>query len=151
MHLCVLVILCVLLLETNFLVDMWSLGSVSHEDLMKLCWTNLKPLFWNHATLMKLRRFYGTYVEQALNTCPPHESIIRKECLMFVIHIVDLVALVKCIWSLLCFLICWNIFQQVKMCLLICWMDCSGKGSWNGGWRWRRNGWWESWWIGRWG
>jgi len=41
---------------------------------------------------------------------------------MFVIHIVDLLALIWCIWSLLCFLICWNVFQQVKMCLLICWM-----------------------------
>jgi len=49
--------------------------------------------------------------------------IIRKECLMFIIHIVDLVALVRCIWFLLCFLICWNSFQQIKMCRLIYWMD----------------------------
>jgi len=54
----------------------------------------LKPLLWNHATLMKLWRFDVIHVEQALNACPPHGSIIRKECLMFVIHIVDLVALV---------------------------------------------------------
>jgi len=57
----------------------------------------LKPLLWNHATLMKLWRFDGIHVEQALNACPQHGSIIRKECLMFVIHMVDLVALVWCI------------------------------------------------------
>jgi len=89
------------------IVDMWSLYGVFHEDLMKLCWTNLKPLLWNHTTLVELWRFDIIHVEQTLNMCPPHESIIRKECLMFVIHIVDLVALVWCIWSLLCFLICW--------------------------------------------
>ena len=72
---------------------------------------------------MKLWRFDDIQVAQALNACPPHGSIIRKECLMFVIHFVDFVALVRCIWSLLCFLICWNVFQQVKRCLLICWMD----------------------------
>jgi len=33
-------------------------------------------------------------VEQTLNACPPHGSIIRKECLMVVIHIIDLIALV---------------------------------------------------------
>jgi len=45
-------------------------------------------------SLMKLWRFDVIYVEQALNACTPHGSIIRKECLMFIIHIVDLVALV---------------------------------------------------------
>ena len=101
---------------------MWSPGDVSHEDFMNLCWTTWSHCFGIMPSLMKLWRFDGIHVWQALNACPPHGSITRKECLMFVIHIVDLVALVWCIWSLLCSLICWNIFQQVKMCLLICWM-----------------------------
>jgi len=45
-------------------------------------------------TLMKLRRFDGIHVDQVLNACPPHGLIIRREYLMFVIHMVDLVALI---------------------------------------------------------
>ena len=41
---------------------------------------------------------------------------------MFVIHIVDLVALIWYILSLLCFLICRMVLQHVKMSLLMCWM-----------------------------
>jgi len=94
---------------------------------MKIWWSFIE-LTWSHyfgfmPTLMKLWRFDVIHVEQALNVCPPHGSIIRKECLMLIIHIVDLVALMWCNWSLLCLLICWNIFQHVKMCLLICWMN----------------------------
>jgi len=76
------------------IVDMWSLGGVSHKDLMKLCWTTWSHCFGFMPTLMKLWRFDSIHVEQPLNACLPHESIIRKERLMFVIHIVDLVALV---------------------------------------------------------
>jgi len=65
-------------------------------------------------TLMKERRFDGIHVDQGWNVCSPHSYIIKKVYLNFVIHIVDLVALIRCICSLLCFLICWMVFQQVK-------------------------------------
>ena len=73
-------------------------------------------------TLMKERRFNDMHVDQGWNVCSPHGYIIKKVYLKFVIHIVDLVALISCIWSLLCFLICWMVFQQVKMSLLVCLM-----------------------------
>jgi len=57
-------------------------------------------------TLMKERRFDGMHVDQGWNVCSPHSYIIKKVYLKFVIHIVDLVALIRCIWSLLYFLIC---------------------------------------------
>jgi len=56
-------------------------------------------------TLMKERKFDGIHVDQGWNVCSPHSYIIKKVYLKFVIHIVDLVALIRCIWSLLCFLI----------------------------------------------
>ena len=74
------------------------------------------------STLMKDRRFDGIHVDQGWNMCSPRGYIIKKVYLMFVIHIVDLVALIRCLWSLLCFLICWMGFQQVKMSLLVYWM-----------------------------
>jgi len=58
-------------------------------------------------TLMKERRFGGVYVDQGWNMCSPHSYIIKKVYLKFVIHFVDLVALIRCIWSLLGCLICW--------------------------------------------
>ena len=45
-------------------------------------------------TLMKIRIFDGINVDQVLNVCPSHGLIIRREYLMFVIHMVDLVALI---------------------------------------------------------
>jgi len=33
----------------------------------------LKPFVWNHAALMELWRFDLIHVEQALNTCHPHD------------------------------------------------------------------------------
>jgi len=44
--------------------------------------------------LMKIRRFEGIHVDQVFNACPPHGLIIRREYLIFVIHFVDLGALV---------------------------------------------------------
>ena len=73
-------------------------------------------------TLMKERRFDGMHVDQDWNVCSPHSYIIKKVYSKFVIHIVDLVALIRCIWSYVCLLIYWMVFQQVKMSLLICWM-----------------------------
>jgi len=49
-------------------------------------------------TLMKERRFDDIHVDQGWNLCSPHSYIIKKVYLNFVIHIVDLVALVRCIW-----------------------------------------------------
>jgi len=73
-------------------------------------------------TLIKERRFDDIYVDQAWNVCSPYSYIIKKVYLMFVIHIVDLIALIRCIWSLVCILIYWMVFQQVKMSLLVYWM-----------------------------
>ena len=63
------------------------------------------------STFIKERRFDGIHVDQSWNVCSPHGYIIKKVYLMFVIHILNLVALIRCIWSLLCFLICWMVFQ----------------------------------------
>ena len=54
-------------------------------------------------TLMNERRFDGIHVDQGWNVCFPHSYIIRKVYLKFVIHVVDLVALIRCIWSLVSF------------------------------------------------
>ena len=54
---------------------------------------------------MKERRFDGIDVDQGWNVCSPHSYIIKKMYFKFVIHIVDLVALIRYISSLLCFLI----------------------------------------------
>jgi len=50
-------------------------------------------------TLMKERRFDDIDVDQGWNMCSPHSYIIKKVYLKFVIHILDLVALIRCIWS----------------------------------------------------
>ena len=73
-------------------------------------------------TLIKERRFDDIHVDQGWNVCSPHCYIIKKVYLKLVIHVVYLVALIICIWSLVCLLICWMIFQHVKMSLVICWM-----------------------------
>ena len=57
-------------------------------------------------TLMKERTFDDIHDDQGWNVCSPHSYIIKKVYFLFVIHIVDLVALIRCIWSLLCVLIC---------------------------------------------
>ena len=44
--------------------------------------------------LIKIRRFDGIHVDQGWNVCTPHGYIIKKVDLKFVIHIVDLVALI---------------------------------------------------------
>jgi len=54
-------------------------------------------------TLMKERRFDGIHVDQGWNVFSPHSYIIKKVYLKFVIHITNLVGLIRCIWSLLCF------------------------------------------------
>ena len=111
------------------IVDMWSQGGMPLEDLMKPFWTTLKPLLFMKPTLMKIRRFDGIHVDQGWNVCSPHGYIIKKMYLKFVIHILDLITLIRCIWSLVCLLICWMVFQQVKMSLLIFWnsaKSCSG-------------------------
>jgi len=43
---------------------------------------------------MKERRFDDIHVNQGWNVCSPHGYIIKKVYLNFVIHIVDLVALI---------------------------------------------------------
>jgi len=55
-------------------------------------------------TLVKERRFDDIHVDQGRKVCSPHSYIIKKVYLIFVIHIVDLVALIRCIWSLVCLL-----------------------------------------------
>jgi len=50
-------------------------------------------------TLIKERRFDGVHVDQSWNVCSPYSYIIKKVYLKFVINIVDLVALIRCIWS----------------------------------------------------
>jgi len=57
-------------------------------------------------TLMKERRFDDNHVDQGWNVCSLYGYIIKKVYLKFVIHIIDLVALIRCIWSLFYFLIC---------------------------------------------
>jgi len=64
-------------------------------------------------------RFDGIHVDQGWNVCSPHGYIIKKVYLMFVIHIVDLVALIRCIWSLMYLLICWMVFQRVRRLVAI--------------------------------
>ena len=50
-------------------------------------------------TLMNERRFDDIHVDQGSNVCSLCSYIIKKVYLKFVIHIVDLVALIRCIWS----------------------------------------------------
>jgi len=39
-------------------VDMRSLDGVVLEDLMKLCWSNLKSLLWNHAYIDEVMKIW---------------------------------------------------------------------------------------------
>jgi len=54
-------------------------------------------------TLMKIWRFDDARVDQALYACPLFGSITGKTSLKIVIHIVDHLALIRCIGSLLSF------------------------------------------------
>jgi len=47
---------------------------------------------------MKERRFDDIHVDQGLNVCSSCSYIIKKMYLKFVIHIIDLVALIICFW-----------------------------------------------------
>jgi len=98
-------------------VDMRSQGGLLLEDLMKFKWSTFELSWshyhWNEAFIHKEKRFDGIHVDQGWNVCFPHSYIIKKVYLKFVIHIVDLVALIRCIWSLVCPLICWMIFQHI--------------------------------------
>ena len=64
--------------------------------LVKIWWSFLKYLevitIGIKLTLMKIRRFDGIHVDHVLNAHHSHGLIIRREYLMFVIHIVDIVA-----------------------------------------------------------
>ena len=73
-------------------------------------------------TLIKERRFDDIHGDQGWNVCSPCSYIIKKVYLLLVIHVVDLKALIRCSLVFIVFLICWMVFQQVKMSLLVCWM-----------------------------
>jgi len=47
------------------------------------------------STLMKERRFDDNHVDQGWNMCSPCSYVIKKVYLLFVIHVVDLVALIR--------------------------------------------------------
>jgi len=93
-------------------------------------WWRLNEALLNYLEVITIRmnpalmkeRWFDDNVDQGWNVCSPCSYIIEKVYLKFVIHIVDLVALIRCIWSYVCLLICWMVFQQVKMSLLVCWM-----------------------------
>ena len=61
------------------------------------------------STLMKQRRFDDIHGDQGWNVCSPCSYIIKKVYL-FVIHVVDLKALIKCSLVFVVFLICWMVF-----------------------------------------
>jgi len=104
-------------------VDMWSQGGMLLWRFDEVLLNYLEAItIGMKPTLMKERRFDDIHVDQGWNVCSPHSYIIKKVYLKFVIHIVYLVALIRCIWSEVCLLICWMVFQQVKMSLLVCWM-----------------------------
>ena len=69
-------------------------------------------------TLMKERRFDDIYGDQGWNVCSPCCYIIKKVYLLFVIHVVDLKALIRFSLVFVVFLICWMVFQQLKMSFL---------------------------------
>jgi len=50
-------------------------------------------------TLMKERRFDDNYVDQGWNVCSPCSYIIKKMYFKFVIHVVYLIALIRCFLS----------------------------------------------------
>jgi len=107
--------------------SLWIVTPLQVNKALKIWWSFVKVI-WRHCfkimpTLMKLWRIDVTYVEQALNVCLPYGSIIKKTSLKIVNLFVDHLACIRCIWSLLCFLIYWNLFEHIKMCLLICWMN----------------------------
>jgi len=98
-------------------VDIHSLDDLILEDLMKLWWRYLKILPWNHAYINEVMEIW-CYLCWSRLVCMPsiwinHGKNKLGDCYFFIDHL----ALIRCIGSLLCILICWNIFQRVKWCL----------------------------------
>ena len=78
-----------------FFLKIWWRFNEAFLNYLEVITIGMKP------TLMKERRFDDIHVDQGWNMCFPHNYIITKVYLKFVIHFVDLVALID-VFGLCC-------------------------------------------------